>query len=141
MDKVLNDFVEVYVINENTGHIVRHAIVYTSEELLEKVKRYATKDSIVIASMDRFVYCFYIKREAYVVTITKTGASSKLINFFKDVLAGLYDNDRDAFYMEKGRVMTLFQFISDIDDSTVDVIINCLDDIWKTRYYSRFLRK
>lgn len=141
MSKTENNFVEVYVINENTGHIVRHAIVNTSERLLEKVNRYATKDSIVIASMDRFVYCFYIKRESYIITTTKKGASSELINFFKDVLAGLYDNDRDAFYMEKGRVMTLFQFIGDIDGSIVDVLFKCLGDIWTTRYYSRFLRK
>lgn len=140
MNEEIN-LVKTYVINENTGHIVRHEAVNTSEALLEIVKRHASKDAIVIASMDNFVYCFYIKGESYIITTTNTGASSELIEFFKDVLAGLYDNDRDAFHTEKGRVMTLFQFIGDIDDSTVDVLFKCLGEIWVTRYYSRFLHK
>lgn len=40
MYKELNNFVEIYVISENTGNIIRHAIVNTNEALLEKVKRY-----------------------------------------------------------------------------------------------------
>lgn len=61
MYKELNNFVEIYVISENTGNIIRHAIVNTNEALLEKVKRYYVEDSIVIALTHSFVYCFYIK--------------------------------------------------------------------------------
>lgn len=58
MYKELNNFVEIYVISENTRNIIRHAIVNTNEALLEKVKRYYVEDSIVIALTHSFVYCF-----------------------------------------------------------------------------------
>lgn len=59
MYKELNNFVEIYVISENTAHVIRHAIVNTNETLEEKVKRYFVEDSIVIALTNNFVYCFY----------------------------------------------------------------------------------
>ena len=68
MSKAKNNFLEVYVIDENRGCIIRHAIVNTNEPLLEKVRRYAIEDSIVIASMNSSVYCFYIKCESYLIT-------------------------------------------------------------------------
>lgn len=63
MYKELNNFVEIYVISENTGNIIRHAIVNTNEALLEKVKRYYVEDSIVIALTHSFVYCFFTLKE------------------------------------------------------------------------------
>lgn len=58
MYKELNNFVEIYVISENTAHVIRQAIVNTNESLLEKVKRYYVEDSIIIALTHSFVYCF-----------------------------------------------------------------------------------
>ena len=130
--------VKVVVINSNTGHIVRSGVICTGEPLLTIIKRYRTKDSIVIASLDNIYYCFYIKDESYIFS---TSVSVELIEFFKDVLAGLYDNARDSFHIEYGRVATLCQSIDGVDYSKYDVILNCIDDIWETRYYSRFLRR
>ena len=138
MYKELNNFVEIYVISENTGNIIRHAIVNTNEALLEKVKRYYVEDSIVTASIDNTCYCFYIKDELYIFS---TSISAELIEFFKDVLGGLYDNARDSFHIQWGRVATLCQQINDVDYSKYEVILNSIDDIWGTRYYSRFLRR
>lgn len=130
--------VKVVVINSNTGHIVRSEVICTGEPLLTIIKRYRTKDSIVIASLDNIYYCFYIKDESYIFS---TSVSVELIEFFKDVLAGLYDNARDSFHIQYGRVATLCQSIDNVDYSKYEVILNCINDIWETRYYLRFLRR
>lgn len=131
MSKVKNNFLEVYVISENTGRIIRHAIVNTPEPLLEKVKRYANEDSIVIASMNSSAYCFYIKSESYLIT-TNTPASFELIKLFREVLLGVYDYARDAYHIAYGRVITLFQVL---DDFNCTELLTCIDNIWNTRYY------
>lgn len=130
--------VKVVVINSNTGHIVRSEVICTGEPLSTIIKRYRTKDSIVIASLDNIYYCFYIKDESYIFS---TSVSVELIEFFKDVLAGLYDNVRDSFHVEYGRVATLCQSIDNVDYCKYEVILNCIEDIWETRYYSRLLRR
>lgn len=130
--------VKVVVINSNTGHIVRSEALYTDESLLTIVQRYSTKDSIVTVSIDNTCYCFYIKDELYIFS---TSISVELIEFFKDVLGGLYDNARDSFHIQWGRVATLCQQINDVDYSKYEVILNSIDNIWGTRYYSRFLRR
>lgn len=132
------DNVKIYVINSNTGHIVRSEALYTDESLLTIVQRYSTKDSIVTVSIDNTCYCFYIKDELYIFS---TSISVELIEFFKDVLGGLYDNARDSFHIQWGRVATLCQQINGVDYSKYEVILNSIDDIWETRYYSRFLRR
>ena len=137
MNKELKFFTEVYVINENTGYIVRHAIVNTSEPLIEKVKRYATKDSIVIASTVNIGYCVYIKDKLYKFEVTN---NEELIGFLKDVLCGLYDNARDSFHIEYGRVATLCQPIND-EDIKCEELLNCINNIWETRYYTRFIKE
>lgn len=138
-----NNLVKFYVINENTGYIVRHEIVNTDEELEKLVNRYYTAGYVVVTSIDDNAYCFYIKGEVYTFIKNSTSAGVELIEFFKDTLAGLYDNARDAFHIEKGRVATMLAIysIKGIDGGTVDVILSCLDNIWRTRYYSRFLRR
>lgn len=132
--------VKVVVINSNTGHIVRSEALslYTDESLLTIVQRYSTKDSIVTVSIDNTCYCFYIKDELYIFS---TSISVELIEFFKDVLGGLYDNARDSFHIQWGRVATLCQQINDVNYSKYEVILNSIDNIWGTRYYSRFLRR
>lgn len=130
--------VKVVVINSNTGHIVRSEALYTDESLLTIVQMYSTKDSIVTASIDNTCYCFYIKDELYIFS---TSISAELIEFFKDVLGGLYDNARDSFHIQWGRVAILCQQINGVDYSKYEVILNSIDYIWETRYYSRFLRR
>lgn len=137
MNEEINS-VKVVVVNSNTGHIVRSVALCTDEPLLTIVQMYSTKDSIVTASIDNTCYCFYIKDELY---IFNTSISAELIEFFKDVLGGLYDNARDSFHIQWGRVATLCQQINDVDYSKYDVILNSIVDIWETRYYSRFLRR
>lgn len=129
--------VKIYVINSNTGHIVRSESIITNESLITIVMRYETKDSIVVASISNVFYCFYINREVYFYNVT---FSTVLIDFFNDVLSGLYDNARDSFHIQYGRVAILCQVINE-KSSKYDVILSCIDNIWETRYYSRFLRR
>ena len=98
--------VKVVVINSNTGHIVRSEVICTGEPLLTIIKRYRTKDSIVIALLDNIYYCFYIKNESYIFS---TSVSVELIEFFKDVLAGLYDNARDSFHSSHGKFSIFYK--------------------------------
>jgi hypothetical protein len=129
------DDVKIYVINSNA---VRSEYILTSETLITVAKRYATKDSIVVASISDVFYCFYIKRKVY---LCDTTANMELINFFNDVIGGLYDNARDSFHIKYGRVATLCESVNTVDHSKYDAILTCIDDIWETRYYSRFLRR
>lgn len=126
--------VRIYVINSNTGHIVRGETISTNETLTEIVMRYATKDYIVVASISNVFYCFYINGEVYFYNIT---FSTELIDFFNDVLSGLYDNARDSFHIRYGIAVALNKTKS----IKYDVILNCIDNIWETRYYSRYLRR
>lgn len=132
------DNVKIYVINSNTGHVVRSEDILTSASLITVAKRYATKDSIVVTSISDVFYCFYIKRKVY---LCDTTANMELINFFKDVIDGLYDNARDSFHIEYGRVVTLWKQFNGVDSSKYEAVLNCIDNIWETRYYSRFLRR
>ena len=132
------DDVRIFVINSNTGHIVRSETMLTNESLIKVAKRYETKDSIVITLISNSFYCFYISGEAYFCESTK---DIEIINFFKDVLSGLYDNARDSFHIEYGRVSTICKFVKTVVPSKYDVLLSCIDNIWETRYYSRLLRR
>jgi hypothetical protein len=131
------DNVRIYVINTNTGHIVRSESIITNEALITIAKRYVTKDSIVITLIPNF-YCFHIKGKSYFCDGTNDNV---IIDFFKDVLSGLYDNARDSFHIQYGRVATICQYTNTVDPSKYDILLTCIDDIWETRYYSRFLRR
>lgn len=137
MFNVEKEHVKIYVINSNTGHIVRSETLLTNEELITIAERYTTKDSIVITTVSNF-YCFCFTDGAYFCAVPK---DILIIDFFKEVLSGLYDNARDSFHIEYGRVATLWQPINDENISKYETLLNCIDDIWETRYYSRFLRR
>lgn len=129
------DNVRICIINSNTGHIVRSEIVLTNDSLITTAKRFATKDCIVITSISNAFYCYYIRGKAYLCDDTNYNV---VINFFDDVLSGLYDNGRDAFHIEYGRVETMCQYVNNVDSCKYDVLLNCIDNIWETRYYSRY---
>lgn len=132
------DNVRIYVVNSNTGRIVRSETILTNESLITVAKRYVTKDSIIITSISSIFYCYYIKSKAYLCDVTNYNV---VINFFSDVLDGLYDNARDSFHIEYGRVSTMCQYVNNVDSHKYVVLLNCIDNIWETRYYSRFLRR
>lgn len=131
------DNVRIYVINTNTGHIVRSESIITNEALITIAKRYVTKDSIVITLIPNF-YCFHIKGKSYFCDATN---DTVIIDFFKEVLSGLYDNARDSYHIEYGRVATICQYTNTVDPSKYDTLLTCIDNIWETRYYSRCLRR
>lgn len=131
------NIVKVYVINSNTGHIVRSESFLTNDELITIAERYISEDSIVITVMSNF-YCFCFTDGAYFCVVPN---DILIIDFFKDVLGGLYDNARDSFHIEYGRVATLWQPTNDQSTSKYEELLKCIDNIWETRYYSRFLRR
>lgn len=125
----------IHVVNSNTGRVVRSEAILTNETLITIAERYATKDSIVITLIPNSFYCFYIKDGAYFCEAIN---DILIIDFFEDVLGGLYDNARDSFHIEYGRVSALWQPISGVDSSKYVELLNCIDNIWETRYYSRY---
>lgn len=54
------------------------------------------------------------------------------LEFFHNVVNGLYDNARDAYHIQYGRVMTLLHSYCEPDTAE---LLTCIDDIWNTRYY------
>ena len=132
------DKVQISVINSNTGHVVRSECIVTNESLITVAERYATKDCIVVDSVTKVFYCFYIKGKTY---FCSTLTDNVLIDFFNEVIGGLYDNARDSFHIQYGRVATLCESIETVNSSKYDAILKCIDDIWETRYYSRYLRR
>lgn len=129
---------QILVINSNTGYVVRSERIVTNEPLVTVAERYATKDSIVVASISDVFYCFHINRKAH---FCGTVTNAELIDFFKEVIDGLYDNARDSFHIKYGRVATLCESIDSVNPSKYDSILSCIDNIWETRYYSRLLRR
>ena len=71
--------VRILVINSNTGKIVRNEEILTDKLLSRIARRYATKESIVITSIDDSIYCFYINNESY---FCKANNDIVIINFF-----------------------------------------------------------
>lgn len=129
--------VRIRVIDSNTGNIVRSEEILTGETLSKIACRFATKETIVIASRDdNSFYCFYISGEPYYCSLINDSA---IINFFEEVLSGLYDDARDSFHIKYGRVATLCQYIDNADSSKCDELLTCLYNLWNVRYYSRFL--
>lgn len=133
-----SDNIKIRVINSNTGNIVRSVELLTSESLITIAKRYATKESIVIISIPKYFYCFCINGKSYLCNVTN---DSVIIEFFEEVLTGLYDDARDSFHIEYGRVATICQYLNTVDPSKYDDLLTCLDNIWETRYYSRFIQR
>ncbi len=131
----------IRVINNNTGYIVRSELVATSESLTEVIKRYVDKDYTVIASVDNIDYCLYIKGEFHKFTAQNYTSIVLFIDFLNDVLNGFYDNVRDAYHIYYGKVMTHFQFIDNTCHVDYTALLNCLDNIWETRYYHRFIKE
>ena len=108
-----------------------------NDELITIAERYITEDSIVITVISNF-YCFCFTDGAYFCVVPN---DILIIDFFKDVLGGLYDNARDSFHIEYGRVATLWQPFNGEDRGKYETLLECIYNIWETRYYSRFLRR
>lgn len=132
-------YVRIRVIDSNTGNIVRSEEIFTDETLSRIACRFATKELIVIATRDdNSFYCFYIRGESYYCAFSNDSA---IINFFEEVISGLYDDARDSFHIKYGRVSTLCQCIDNTDSSKCDELLTCIDNLWNVRYYSRFIKK
>lgn len=132
-------YVRIRVIDSNTGKIVRSEEILTDKALSKIACRFAIKESIIIATRDdNSFYCFYINGELHYCSLINDSA---IINFFEEVLSGLYDDARDSFHIKYGRVATLCQCIHGADSSKCDELLTCIDNLWNVRYYSRFIKK
>lgn len=132
-------YVRIRLIDSNTGNIVISEEIWTDETLSKIARIFATKEYIVIATRDdNSFYCFYISGEIYYCSLINDNA---IINFFEEVLSGLYDNARDSFHIKYGRVSALCQYIDNTDSSKCDELLTCVDNLWNVRYYSRFIKK
>lgn len=121
--------VRIRVVNSNTGNIVRSEEILTTELLSRIVCEFATKDSIVIASSENSFYYFYINSKSYFCSVIN---DSEIINFFEEVLSGVYDYARDAYHIQYGRVMTLLQ---SRHNPKYTELLTYINNIWNTRYY------
>lgn len=130
--------VRIRVINCNTCNIVRSEELITGELISRIAYRFVTKECIVIASTDNSFYCFYINGEPYFCTVL---IDIEIINFFEEVLTGLYDDARDSFHIKYGRVSTLCQRNGIVASSKYDELLTCIDNLWNVRYYSKFIKK
>lgn len=132
-------YVRIRLIDSNTGNIVISEEIWTDETLSKIARIFATKEYIVIATRDdNSFYCFYISGEIYYCSLINDNA---IINFFEEVLSGLYDNARDSFHIKYGRVSALCQCIDNTDSSKYDELLTCVDNLWNVRYYSRFIKR
>lgn len=126
---------KVTIIDDNTGCIVKDISDIREMSIFDLAKQYISKDMTVLVKKGNDGYCLYHKGDFYTLS-TYTADRTELIEFFNDVLDGLYDVSRDGFHIQYGRVVTLCQFSSS-DYSEYDFVLNCIVDIWERRYYSR----
>lgn len=122
----------IKIIDNNTGRLCGEVTAVTEVPISSIVQDYISEDVTVLVCGDD-LFCLYWNDKYF---FKSSMISRRYLEFFYDVINGLYDNARDAYHIQYGRVIELLQ--SQGEHDTAELIM-CIDNIWETRYYSRFI--
>lgn len=124
---------KIKIIDNNTGCLQGDITVAIEMPIFSIVQEYVTEDiTILVQKTDLF--CLYWNGKYF---FKSSMIKYCYLEFFHNVINGLYDNARDAYHIQYGRVMTLLQSYGDFDATE---LLTCIDNIWETRYYSKLSR-
>lgn len=124
---------KIKIIDNNTGCLYGDITAVTEVSISSIVQEYATEDTTVLVQGD-YLFCLYWNDKYF---FKSSMIKHCYLEFFHNVINGLYDNVRDAYHIQYGRVIELLQSYGEPDTTE---LLMCIDNIWETRYYSRFLR-
>lgn len=122
----------IKIIDNNTGRLCGEITAVTEVPISSIVQDYISEDVTVLVCGDD-LFCLYWNDKYF---FKSSMISHCYLEFFYDVINGLYDNARDAYHIQYGRVIELLQSYGEHDTAE---LIMCIDNIWETRYYSRFI--
>ena len=123
---------KIKIINNNTGFLCEDITAVTEVSMSSIVQDYATEDvTILVEGADLF--CLYWDGKYF---FKSSMIKHCYLEFFHNVINGLYDYARDAYHIQYGRVMELLQINGEYDSVE---LLTCIDNIWNTRYYTSIL--
>ena len=123
---------KIKIINNNTGFLCGDITAVTEVSISSIVQDYATEDvTILVQGADSF--CLYWDGKYF---FKSSMIKHCYLEFFHNVINGLYDYARDAYHIQYGRVMELLQINGESDSVE---LLTCIDNIWNTRYYTSIL--
>ena len=123
----------IKIISNNTGLLCGEVTVVTEVPISSIVQEYATEDTTVLVRGDD-LFCLYCNDKYF---FKSSMIKHCYLEFFYNVINGLYDNARDTYHIQYGRVIELLQSYGEPD---ITELLTCIDNIWETRYYSKLSR-
>ena len=124
---------KIKIIDNNTGQLCGDITAVTEVSISRIAQEYATEDiTFLVQGADLF--CLYWNGKYF---FKASMIKHCYLEFFNNVINGLYDNARDAYHIQYGRVMALLQSYGEPDTTE---LLTCIDNIWETRYYSKFIK-
>ena len=122
----------IKIIDNNTGCLCGEVTAVTEVSISSIVQDYISEDATVLVCGDD-LFCLYWNDKSF---FKSSMLKHCYLEFFNNVIKGLYDNARDAYHIQYGRVMALLYSYGEPDTTE---LLTCIDNIWETRYYSRFI--
>lgn len=121
-------------IIDNMGHLCEDITAVTEVSISSITQDYAIEDrTVLVYGADLF--CLYWNGKYF---FKSSMIKYCYLEFFNNVIKGLYDNARDAYHIQYGRVMALLQSYGEPDTTE---LLTCIDSIWNTRYYTILFNK
>lgn len=125
---------KIKIIDNNTGRLCGDITAITEVSISTIIQGYSSEDAtVLVCGADLF--CLYWNCKYF---FKSSMINNCYLEFFHNVINGLYDNERDAYHIQYGRVMALLQSYGEPDTTE---LLTCIDNIWGTRYYSRFIKE
>lgn len=125
---------KIKIIDNNTGGLCGDITAVTEVSISSIVQDYISEDATVLVRGDD-LFCLYWNDKYFFKSSTLKHC---YLEFFNNVINGLYDNARDAYHIQYGRIMELLYRYGEPDTTE---LLTCIDNIWETRYYSRFIKE
>lgn len=125
---------KIKIIDNNTGGLRGDITAVTEVPISSIVQDYILEDAtVLVCGADLF--CLYWNGKYF---FKSSMIKHRYLEFFHNVINGLYDNARDGYHIQYGYVMALLQSYGEPD---ITELLTCIDNIWETRYYSKFIKK
>lgn len=124
----------IKIIDNNTGGLRGEITAITEVSISSIVQDYISEDATVLGC-GADLFCLYWNGKYF---LKSSMIKRCYLEFFHDVINGLYDNARDGYHIQYGRVMALLQSYGEPDTTE---LLTCIDNIWETRYYSKFIKE
>lgn len=128
----------VYAFSAYTGRCVYASITRSTERIEVVADEYmSTNHFLVLVNSNVLNVCsLCFSDKVYTLYIGSSKYRDRMLNLLYEVTCGLYDNARDAFNIEFGRVIELLTQ-TDVDEQQEEDILHMIYSLWELRYKSK----